>query len=427
MKRILTMLGLTGILAGCGGGGGGSSSTVVPNSTGPIVTTTPDPGNGSTGPTAQTRVTITIPTPTTSSTSRSPRYVSSATNSLSIATTAGTSVVGLGASSPNCTAASGGRNCTISVQFPPGTNVPFTARTFASADGSGTPLSITVASTTIVANTTNTLNLTLNAVVNALQVAISPASFTSGQAGTASVTTTVLDAANQIIVVGSNNLVDQNNSPVTVTLADSDASGITSVSPTAVGPVPATLSYTGGTPPAGATISATARNAPSAVIASANAALAFTAPPTPVPTAVPTATPVPTAIPTATPVPTAVPTATPVPTPVPTAVPTATPSPSPTPVPAIVANPNSLTFQNSGAAYAQTVSLSQGSFRGAFTAVTSTANTSAVTLSISGQTLTVTPQQAGGTNIIVTGASGATLTIPVSVTLTQLTINGQHR
>src|ERR1700727_1180754 len=107
MKRILTMLSLTGILAGCGGGGGGSSSTVVPNSTGPIVTTTPDPG-GSTGPMAQTRVTITIPMPTTSSTSRSPRYVSSATNSLSIATTAGTSVVGLGASSPNCAAAAGG-------------------------------------------------------------------------------------------------------------------------------------------------------------------------------------------------------------------------------------------------------------------------------------------------------------------------------
>ena len=32
-----------------------------------------------------------------------------------------------------------------------------------------------------------------------------------------------------------------------------------------------------------------------------------------------------------------------------------------------------------------------------------------------------------GKVIVVTGASGATLTIPVSVTLTQLTINGEHR
>lgn len=410
MKRILTMLGLTGMLAGCGGGGG-SSATVVPNGIGPVVTSTPDPG-GSTGPMAQTRVTITIPMPTTSSTSRSPRYVSSATNSLSIATTAGTTVVGLAANSPGCAAASGSRNCTISVQFPPGTNVPFSARTYASTDGSGTPLSIAIATTTIIPNTTNTLNLTLNAVVNAVQVALTPASFTTGQAGTASVTTTLLDAANQIIVVGSNNLVDQTNSPVTVRLADSDTSGVTNVSPTTVGATPSTLSYSGGTPPANANVSATARNAANAIIAAANAALAFTAPPTPAPTA--------------TPVPTAVPTATPVPTPVPTAVPTATPSPSPTPVPAIVANPNSLTFTNSGAAYAQTVSLSQGSFRGAFTAVTSSGNTSAVTLSVSGQMLTVTPQQAGRTNIIVTGASGATLTIPVGVTLTQLTISGQH-
>jgi len=398
MKRIWTVLGLAGILAGCGGGGGGSSA-VVPAGNGSTATPTQAPGT--TGPMAQTRVTITIPALSSSSNKRQPRYVSSATNSLSIQTSAGTSVVDLGSGSPNCASGASGRNCTIQVALPSGNNIPFTAQTFASTDGTGSPLSIAVATTTIVANQTNTLNLTLNAIVNSVQVAIAPTSFTSGQAGTASVTTTVYDAANQIIVVGSNNLVDQNDSPVTVTLSDSDLSGVTSVSPTTVGASPSTVSYTGGAPPVGKSIAATARNASNAVIAAAQAALTFSAQPTPTPTPAPTATP--------------------------TAVPTATPSPSSTPVPAIVANPNSLSFQNAGAAYAQTVSLSQGSYGGAFSAVTSGGNTSAVTLSISGHTLTVTPAQAGGTNIIVTGASGSTQTIPVGVTLTQLTISGARR
>jgi hypothetical protein len=146
------------------------------------------------------------------------------------------------------------------------------------------------------------------------------------------------------------------------------------------------------------------------------ATAAPTTSPAPIASVPPTASPVPTAAPTA--VPTPVPTA--VPTPVPTAVPTATPSPTPPPSP--VSNPTSLSFLATGAANAQQLAISETGYAGAYTATTSGGDPTAVTTSVSGTVITVTPQHQGGTTVIVTGGFGTTVSIPAGVTITNLTI-----
>jgi hypothetical protein len=133
------------------------------------------------------------------------------------------------------------------------------------------------AAQTIVANQANVIDLTLNAVVSQLQVSLSPASFTIGQAASSTVNVNALDAAGQIIVVGANALVDSNDNPVTIALADSDGSA-THLSGTTLGTTSVTLSYSGATPaPASASITATASSAASPSLATATTALSFNA------------------------------------------------------------------------------------------------------------------------------------------------------
>jgi hypothetical protein len=369
MKRTYTALAIAAALAGCGG------------------TTTSAPSAQATAPartTAGAQMTITIPAPLRpAGAHRGVRYVSSATNSLTVAAGGNTAVVPLTTSSPGCaTAQNGSRTCVVQLALPVGQNVAFTVSTFASADGSGPALSIAVATTTVVAAQANPIDLTLNAVVGSLQVNLSPAAFNPpGQASSATVNVNVLDPASQIIVVGANNLVDASDSPVTITLSDTDASGATQLSSTTLGTAPIMLSYNGGTPSPGAAVVATAKNAASVVVTSTSAPILLGP----------------------------------------------TPTPSPTPVPAVSASPASLSFLNVGAAYAQTFAVSQNSYAGPFTATTSGGDPTVATTSVSGGTITVVPQHSGGTSVVVTGGFGKSVTVPVGVTVTPITIHSRTR
>jgi hypothetical protein len=289
----------------------------------------------------------------------------------------------------------------ISSPFPVGAD-SFTIKAFASSDGSGPALSFGSGNATIIANTNNTLSLTLSAVVNSLQVTLTPSTLPGLHAATSTVTVSAFDAANVPIALASAPLADQSGSPVTISLADSDTSGATSVSPAILGKAVEVVSYTGATIPSAATITAVAKNAASTTIASASAQLSFT---TPAPTATPTVAP------------------TPVPTPVPT--PTLKPTPTPTPVPTpgiVIANPTSLTFTAAGAAAAQSFSVSESNYAGTFSAVASGGDPTAVSISVSGNSVTVTPNHAGTTNIIVAGGNGNTVSVPVGITTTSITI-----
>jgi hypothetical protein len=236
------------LLAGCGGGSG---ATLMPSGSGPALGA-PNPPSSTSTQSAQAQVTIAIPAPpATSSSVRKLRYVSSATNSLTFAVVGGaTQVVPLTATSPGCTAsAGGGRSCAISVSAPVGPSVSFVVSTYASVNGTGPALSTARFTEAIVSNQVNAIALTLNAVVSSLTVALSTSNFTTGQAAPSNVTVNALDAAGKTIVIGSNNLVDANNNPATITLSDSETSA-THLSATTVGTAAITLSYNGGNPSA---------------------------------------------------------------------------------------------------------------------------------------------------------------------------------
>jgi hypothetical protein len=251
VKYLITGAALALLLAGCGGGGG---TSLMPSGSGlalGVPNATPTPSSTSTQ-SAQASVTISIPAPPApSSRVRHVRYVSSATNSLTFAVVGGTTqIVPLTATSPGCTTtAGGGRSCAISVSAPVGPSVSFIVSTYASADGTGPALSTARFTEAIVSNQINAIALTLDAVVSSLTVALSTSNFTTGQATTSNVTVNALDAAGKTIVIGSNNLVDASDNPVTITLSDSETSA-THLSATTVGTAAITLAYNGGTPSA---------------------------------------------------------------------------------------------------------------------------------------------------------------------------------
>ncbi len=240
---------VTGLtLAGCGGGGGGSS-TGVP--TGPT-------------PTGTARFVLTIPR-APSSLRRSPRYISPATQSASITPAGGTkTVLVLTPSNPQCVPGPSGLVCTVEGPVPVGT-ATVTVATYASTDGSGTPLSTASVSVTVVSGTVTTVNLVLNGVVAALSVAVSPPGLTSGVASTSSVLVNAVDAAGDTII-GPGVYADATGAPLTVNLADSDASGATHLSTAAItAPTTGiTLSYNGAALGGSVTITASATGVPSA-------------------------------------------------------------------------------------------------------------------------------------------------------------------
>jgi hypothetical protein len=272
MKHVLSTLALV-VLAGCAGGGGMSRSSL------PASLPTPTPAPGTTAPQQSASVVLRLVIPARSI-QRSARYVSPSSNSLSFAQTGGpTTVAPIGPTSPNCTTdGSGRRTCTVSVSATSGANQTFAIKTFASTDGTGTPLSAAMLVATIVPLALNTISATLNGVVASITVSTGVTSLDYGVTGSTSVIVNALDASGNTIV-GPGTYGDANGNPITIALADSDATHSATLSAaTVTAPGTAvTLRYNGGaTVKATITGSATGATSGSATVAFACAA----APPT---------------------------------------------------------------------------------------------------------------------------------------------------
>lgn len=218
-------------LSACGGGSAGSGLPQTPRGAAPAST--------------NVRISIAIPAAPIAgaATRRSPRYVSTNTQSASIAVNGGTPVVAnLSAGSSNCTAvAGGGRTCSLSVNAPVGVDT-FTETLYAGPNAGGAILSVGTTSATIVAGTANTVLLTLDGVIASLSLAVSNASPPVGTPTTIGLTVTFNDASGAAII---------GDEPFTtpVNLTDSDASGATTLSKTIL-KTPAdaaslTIAYTG--------------------------------------------------------------------------------------------------------------------------------------------------------------------------------------
>jgi hypothetical protein len=154
--------------------------------------------------------------------------------------------VALTPSNPQCSQQSAGLVCTLEVPAPLGTSTAAVA-TYASTDGTGTPLSTATVTLTVTAGTVNDINITLDGVVVTLALAISPSTLAGGIASTSAVALNAMDAAGRVIV-GPGRYVDAAGNPLTITLSDSDTSGSTSLSQTTVTAPTSTLTlnYNGG-------------------------------------------------------------------------------------------------------------------------------------------------------------------------------------
>jgi sugar lactone lactonase YvrE len=263
------------LAAGCGGGGGQMTSTPSQVLPPPSATSTPVAPQGK----ATVALRIVIPAASTSSAvTRRPRYVSPSTNSLSFAQNASvTTVIALTPSSPNCTTGVGGvRTCTVNVNATAGQNQSFTLKTFASADGTGTPLSTQTIVATIVPNTSNPLTFVLNGVVASLTAAFAVPTLPYGLAGTTTLTVNALDASGNIII-GPGGYATSSGTALTITLTNADNSGATSLTHSSLTQPGAAdgFTYAGG-PLNGDTVTASAPG-----VTSAAASIVFTCNPTP--------------------------------------------------------------------------------------------------------------------------------------------------
>jgi hypothetical protein len=161
-ERSLIGLAVIAVLAACGGGGGGS--------------TTPTPSQQIPAGYARAQFAITVPSGSGSSSTnrRSPKFVASGTQSISLALlqTNGTPVTStpqlfpLTATSPGCSSGTSGITCTFSLNAPIGTDV-YLATTYSDVAGTQQLGSGAVA-LSVVQNTTNTASISLNGPVNSI-------------------------------------------------------------------------------------------------------------------------------------------------------------------------------------------------------------------------------------------------------------------
>ncbi len=214
---------LAATLGGCGGGHGGALAPAVPAK---------QPAQ-----TMSVAFRIVIPQPAPAARARRPAYVSASTKSASIAVSPGTTppvVV-------NCAT-----TCSGQIAAPAG-NDTFTVSLFDQPNGAGHTLSTGSTMQQIAIDRANIVNVTFEGVVASIAVSLSPGSVTRGTAATVAVAVSGLDADGNTIV-GPGTYADANGNPLTISLADSDTSGATTLSQTKVTApsTPVTLSYNGG-------------------------------------------------------------------------------------------------------------------------------------------------------------------------------------
>jgi hypothetical protein len=396
LRRALAIVALCALTA-CGGG------SAAPGS---------QPGSGL----ARGRLIIAIPAKSVSERRGGRLFVSPAAESVSITVTgiAQPLVADVSATSPQCTTSGGTRTCSIVLQAPPG-NDTFTAILYAGPNATGSVLGTGTVVEQVAPGVAFSISIGLNGEAVAITLSAARTQFTAGTPATTTLTVTAFDAGNDAIA-------GTYEYPITIT--NSDTTGTFTVNPSTVpnSATVVTLSYSGGTGAAAATISANSTNVPGASVAAQTVTVSgATGVPSPSPTTAPTPVPTPVPTPTQTPVPTPTPTLPPGATPKPTGTPSSRPTASP--IPTVVASPNALTFENTTTP--QTFSASEAGYSGTFTAaVTATSVPNVATVSTTdGLTFTVTPENAGTATITVSDSNAHSTT--VSVTVTTTTVIGQ--
>jgi len=239
------------LVAGCSSGGGASPN--LP----PAAPNAPATGAGAATASANAQVQITIPAPPAASALRRVAYVSPATQSLSFQLATGQPiVVALTAGTPGCATTTNGVVCTANVPLPVGANQQFTVNTYASTNGSGTSLSTTKVTASIVSGQANPIALTLGGIPKSITLIAQTTPISTVASTTIPVTVAVKDASANTII-GSAPFSDANGNAVTIALADSDTSGATVIRPaTLTAPGTAGVVYDGYFQPTAATISA---------------------------------------------------------------------------------------------------------------------------------------------------------------------------
>jgi streptogramin lyase len=246
VRRVVSVVALAAVLSGCGGGGASVSPAA------PVV---------SGGASANVSFVIRVPSSTgTAARLRRPAYVSPSTQSLTIANSSGTVLVtaNLTPQSTGCTAptATTPLTCTVSATVPAGTNT-LTIASYDRPGATGAKVAVAALQVTAAASGPTTVNLTLSGIVASLALVLDPAALPTGTAARSAVLLNALDPDGNIIV-GPETFVDAGGNALTITLANSDASGKTTLAKsTFTAPGGTDLSYNG-TALASATLTASA-------------------------------------------------------------------------------------------------------------------------------------------------------------------------
>jgi hypothetical protein len=220
MTRGLWCAFLALVLSACGGAGSAppSASAVLPAAK-----------------TTQVAFHIVVPSASSSTFGRRPAYISTATQSATIA------VNGTNATTVNCTA-----SCSAEVNAPVGSDT-FAVNLYSGQNAGGSLLSTGALTQTIVAGQANSVNVTFNGVVATLALTLSALSLNVGSSTGVTVTVEAEDASGNTIV-GPGTYVNAAGNPLTLTLADSDTTGATTLSQTSLTAPPSsaiTLTYNG--------------------------------------------------------------------------------------------------------------------------------------------------------------------------------------
>jgi streptogramin lyase len=231
--------GLAVMLSSCAGAGGSNNSSLPPQ-----------PSSSPPAPTTAKFV-IDIPAGTsTQSSLRRPLDFSASTQSVTIALgSTKLTTANVTASSVGCVASTGGgRSCTIGVNAPTG-NDQFTVTAYDQPDGKGTVLATGTVAATISSSSVATLNVAVSGVIVKLELALANPYPPAGTASSTAVVVSGLDA-------DGNTVLGKYASPIS--LKNADTSGATSLSASSVkqSGTAVSLNYTGVTPFASTTVTA---------------------------------------------------------------------------------------------------------------------------------------------------------------------------
>lgn len=228
------------VFAACSGGGG-SVAAPTPSLSAPLTST------------SRTQFSITIPNRSAAAHGRSPLFVSSGTNGLSVSvafqsapgTAVATSAIDVSANSTVCTTGPNGRTCTLFIDAPvspSGTTDVFTFTSFDTAPSGGAiastakALATGVVALAVIKDKTNTFDVSLNGTPASVQIGAKAVTFIGDRGPIATaVPAIVKDAAGQTIVGAFSAPVAVASNETHTTLALGTGPGAASVSLTSSG------------------------------------------------------------------------------------------------------------------------------------------------------------------------------------------------